>query len=129
VRFEVLTASIIFMRIFWDTVTCSLAGAVQRFRRAVRMDEVRSSETSVYSSETTGRYIPEDSNLQAEQLLTVLPNTDDFNRTHVTLFVMQNNTVRTNVREPHRTHRRELVENPCLNPLDSVVQPAARDRL
>jgi hypothetical protein len=54
---------------FWDVTPCSLFGVDRRFRGAYnlhyRPDEeaVRTSETSVYSKETTGRYIQEDSNL------------------------------------------------------------------
>jgi hypothetical protein len=70
VRFEDLTASSLEMRVFWDIAPYSLARVDRRFRRAyiiraMMMEAVRTSETSVYCSETIWRYIPEDSRLQS----------------------------------------------------------------
>jgi hypothetical protein len=54
-----------------DVAPCSLLRVDQRFRGAyclkhfiALMEAVRTSETSVYSNETTRRYIPEGSSLQ-----------------------------------------------------------------
>jgi hypothetical protein len=51
---------------FWDTGQCSLVGVQLRTAAIIRavMEAVRASETSVYSNETTRRYIPEGFNLQ-----------------------------------------------------------------
>jgi hypothetical protein len=49
---------------FWDVAPCSLRRVERRFRFiALMMEAVRTSETSVYSKETTWRYIPEESNI------------------------------------------------------------------
>jgi hypothetical protein len=75
-RFQVLTATNMEIRAFWDISPCSL-GVDRRFRGAYCLhrqgDEgwwlaLRTSETSVYSNETTRRYIPEGSNLLPSQL-------------------------------------------------------------
>jgi hypothetical protein len=61
------------IRAFWDVAPCSLVGVDRRFRGShclhhqddesiVTMEAVRTSETSLYSNETTRRYIPEGSN-------------------------------------------------------------------
>jgi hypothetical protein len=59
VRFNFLTAARMNIRAFWDISVCSLVGVIM----ALIMEAVRTSETSVYSKETTWRYIPEGSNL------------------------------------------------------------------
>jgi hypothetical protein len=56
------------IRAFWDVAPCSLVVVNRRFRVrtafiALMMETVRTSATSIYSNETTGRYIPEGSNL------------------------------------------------------------------
>jgi hypothetical protein len=64
------------IRAFWDVAPCSLAGVDRIFRGAycphhqsdssftvLMMGAVRTSERSVYSNETTRRYIPEGCNL------------------------------------------------------------------
>jgi hypothetical protein len=43
------------LRIFWDMQPCSLGGVGRRFRVGYRMVAVCTSETSVYSNETTRR--------------------------------------------------------------------------
>jgi hypothetical protein len=66
VRYEVLTASRMRMTVFRDIALCSLAGVDRRFGRlysSLMLDAVRTTETSVYSSEPTRRYFPEDSHL------------------------------------------------------------------
>jgi hypothetical protein len=50
------------IRAFWDVAPCSLE-VDRRFTSAMMMEAVRTSETSVYSNETTWRYIPEGCNL------------------------------------------------------------------
>jgi hypothetical protein len=61
------------MTAFWDIAPRSLVGVDLRFRGAYcfhhqgdesHREPVRTSETSVYSNETTRRYIPECSKLQ-----------------------------------------------------------------
>jgi hypothetical protein len=53
VRGQVLTAVSMKMRVLWDLAPCSL-GVDRRFRGAYSvMEAVRTSETSVYSNETT----------------------------------------------------------------------------
>jgi hypothetical protein len=73
VRVEVLTASSMKIGVFWDIAPCILTGEDQRFRRAYCDHQhhpdngtVRTSEMSVYSSQITWRYIPEDSHLNKE---------------------------------------------------------------
>jgi hypothetical protein len=61
------------IRAFWDEAPCSLVEIERRFRGAyclhlqddecLTMVAIRTTETSVYSNETTRRYIPEGSNL------------------------------------------------------------------
>jgi hypothetical protein len=71
VRFQVLTAASMKIRAFWNVAPCSLLGVCRRFRGAsiiramivLMMEAVRTSEPSVYSNETTRRYIPEGSHL------------------------------------------------------------------
>jgi hypothetical protein len=61
VTFQVLTAVIMKIRDFWD---------VAPYRAiALKMEAVRTSETSVNSKETTRRYIPEGSNLHSDIFL------------------------------------------------------------
>jgi hypothetical protein len=84
VRFQVLAASSMKMRVFWDIAPCSLAGVDRRFVLAyyilhqgiiaLIMDAIRTSETSVYSSETTRRYIPEDSSSRLNCVFTFYPS-------------------------------------------------------
>jgi hypothetical protein len=72
VRFKVLIATSIKMKVFWNIAPCSLVGFRPTFQRCVlpplsgqwnlTMKEVHTSETSVYS-ETTRCYIPEGSQL------------------------------------------------------------------
>jgi hypothetical protein len=61
-RFHVLTAASMKIKISWDVGPCSLFGVDRRFI-ALMIEAVRTSETSVYSNETMLRYIPEGSNL------------------------------------------------------------------
>jgi hypothetical protein len=65
VRFHVITAAIIKMRVFWDIAPCSLDDLDRRFRQFIvlMMQVVRISETSVCFNETTRRYIPENCHL------------------------------------------------------------------
>jgi hypothetical protein len=63
VRFEVLKASNIKMRVFWDVALCSLAGVERRFGRAYCVNH-QGDKTSVYSNKSTRRYIPKDSHIQ-----------------------------------------------------------------
>jgi hypothetical protein len=68
VRFQVLTAASMKMKAFWDVAVCSV-GVHRRTASVIRvmiiisvmMEAVRISETSVYSNETTWRYMPEGS--------------------------------------------------------------------
>jgi hypothetical protein len=61
-------------RVFWDVAPCSL-GVHRSFRGAychhqvivLMMEAVRTSETLVYSNETTRRYIPDDSKLHTSR--------------------------------------------------------------
>jgi hypothetical protein len=43
----------------WDIASCSLVEVDRHFRRALMMEAVRTSETSVYFNKTTWCYIPE----------------------------------------------------------------------
>jgi hypothetical protein len=54
------------MRVFWDIAPRSLSASIIRAMKfiALMMNVVRTSETSVYSSETARRYIPDDSYLR-----------------------------------------------------------------
>jgi hypothetical protein len=64
-RFLVLMAASIKIRVLWDVAPYSLVGADQRFRDAIIaaiIEAICTSETSVYS-ETTWLYIPEGSNI------------------------------------------------------------------
>jgi hypothetical protein len=63
---EAVRTSIVKMREFWDTALCSIVGVDRRFQGAyylhnqvitLMVEEVRTSETSVYPNETTQRYI------------------------------------------------------------------------
>jgi hypothetical protein len=59
------------MRNLWDIAPCSLVGVDLRFRCAyclvrVVLEAVRTSETSVYSNETTRRNVPESSYLHRQ---------------------------------------------------------------
>jgi hypothetical protein len=65
VRFQVLTAASMKPGGFWDIAHCSLVGLDRRFRVIISlmMEAVRTSETLVYSNETTRRYILEGSYL------------------------------------------------------------------
>jgi hypothetical protein len=60
-RFQVLTAASMNIRAFCDVALCRLVSDVHTASNL--MVAVRKSETSVYSNETTWRYILEDSNL------------------------------------------------------------------
>jgi hypothetical protein len=70
VRFQALTAPSMKIRAFWDVAPCSLIRVDRRFRDVYCLYHQggdggkQNSETSVYSKQTTQRYIPEDSNLQ-----------------------------------------------------------------
>jgi hypothetical protein len=55
------------MRPFWDIAQCILVGVDRRFRVDLMMETVRTCETSVYSNETTRRYIPEGSYLHTRR--------------------------------------------------------------
>jgi hypothetical protein len=64
-RFQVLIVASMKIRVFWDVAPCNLVGVDQRFRGSASittliMEAVHTSETSVYSNETTQCYIPED---------------------------------------------------------------------
>jgi hypothetical protein len=58
---------------FWNIASSSLGvdrlyrGAYRLHHTALMMEEVRTSETSVYSNETTRRYIPEGCNLHTRR--------------------------------------------------------------
>jgi hypothetical protein len=55
------------LRILWDMQPCSLVGVGRRFIVSDLMEAVCTSETSVYSNETTRRYIPVDSQLHTRR--------------------------------------------------------------
>jgi hypothetical protein len=55
------------MKAFWDIALCSLVEFI-----SLMMEAVRTSETSVYSNETTRRYVPEGSHLNIKFIFTVL---------------------------------------------------------
>jgi hypothetical protein len=59
VRFQVLTAASVKIRVFWDVAPCSHIEVDRRFR-ALMMEAVRTYETSVNFNVTTRQYIPED---------------------------------------------------------------------
>jgi hypothetical protein len=73
VRFQVLTATSMKFRVFWDVAPCShvkltdvsevLTASIIR-AVALLMEAVRASEPSVTNNVNTQRYIPEDSKLQ-----------------------------------------------------------------
>jgi hypothetical protein len=58
--------TLMWLRVFWDIAPCCLAG-VDRRLIVLMMEAVRTSETSVYSSETTRHCIPEDSHLHTRR--------------------------------------------------------------
>jgi hypothetical protein len=69
-RYQVLTAASMKMIVFWDIAPCSpvVADHISEVRtasifRAMMMEAVRKSETSVYYNETIRRNIPEDYHL------------------------------------------------------------------
>jgi hypothetical protein len=51
------------MAVFWVVAPCSLVEVYQRFRIALMMEAVMTSETMVSFYQTTWRYNPEDSHL------------------------------------------------------------------
>jgi hypothetical protein len=60
------------IRAFWGIAQCTLVGVDRRFRGvycliALMMEAVNTSETSVYSNDTTRRYIPEGSDLNSRE--------------------------------------------------------------
>jgi hypothetical protein len=73
VRLQVVIAASMKMRAFCDTASCSFVGVYRRFRGAYSLhhlgsavialmwEAVGTSETSVYSNQTTRRHIPQDS--------------------------------------------------------------------
>jgi hypothetical protein len=74
-RFQVLTAASMKLKIFWDVLPCSSLNFDRRFRgtccihhQALMMEAARTSETSVEIQLRTRQYIPEDSELIPEIL-------------------------------------------------------------
>jgi hypothetical protein len=69
-RFQVLSATVMSMAVFWDVAPCGLAEIDRRFRgpyfiiRAMVMETISTSETSVNFYQTTRLNIPEDHRLQ-----------------------------------------------------------------
>jgi hypothetical protein len=64
--FEVFTAVVMKSVIFWDMTllaTCLLAGLLN-YSSTLKMEAIRSSETSGATQRTTRRHIPEDGTLQ-----------------------------------------------------------------
>jgi hypothetical protein len=66
VRIQVLTVANMKLTAFWNIASSSLVGVDRHFRGAyclhhvcLKMETIRTCETSVYSNETTWRYIPE----------------------------------------------------------------------
>jgi hypothetical protein len=67
VRIQVLTVVNMNVTVFWNVASSSLVGVDRHFRGAyclhhvvsLMMETIRTCETSVYSNETTRRYIPE----------------------------------------------------------------------
>jgi hypothetical protein len=59
-RFQVLKAASMKMTVFWDVVPCVLAASIIR---ALTMEAISTSVTSVNFYQTTRRNIPEDSHL------------------------------------------------------------------
>jgi hypothetical protein len=56
------------IRAFWVAAPCSLVGVDRRFGDVyLMMEAVRTPETSVYSNETTRRYIPDDYNFHTRR--------------------------------------------------------------
>jgi hypothetical protein len=70
VRFQVLTATSMKFRVFWNVAPCSHAEVDQRFRgTALMMEAVLTSKTSVNFNLTIRRYIPEESKLYTTKTL------------------------------------------------------------
>jgi hypothetical protein len=55
------------MTVLWDVAPCSLVDIYRRFRRALMMEAVSTSETLVSVYQTTRRNIPEDSHLHTRR--------------------------------------------------------------
>jgi hypothetical protein len=69
VGFEVFTAMVMESIIFWDmTLTCLLDGLLN-YSSNLKMEAIRSSETSGATQRTTQRHIPEDDTLYIGPLL------------------------------------------------------------